>query len=178
MVSFTPVEPEQFAARPPPGPAVVPVAPASIRPPRSTSTLPATRKTMGLFPLSWRTWLLVTVSPCSRTTITLGPPDSDWVTLLVMSCVPSVQLVLVTVPAFESTVVVPAALQFQVGEVLKFAAHWVASTLTDGGSCTCVHIAQWPLWQADPAAHAKLLPQPPQLPSSFWKSTHAPAQAL
>src|SRR5689334_115586 len=38
------------------------------------------------------------------------------------------------VPAAELMVVVPAALQFQVGDVAKFAAHCVASTLTEGGS--------------------------------------------
>lgn len=41
---------------------------------------------------------------------------------------------LVMVPALELIVVVPAALQFQVGEVAKFATHCVASTLTEGGS--------------------------------------------
>jgi hypothetical protein len=45
-----------------------------------------------------------------------------------------VQLVLVMLPVDELIVVVPAALQFQVGDVKKFAAHWLASTLTDGGS--------------------------------------------
>jgi hypothetical protein len=48
------------------------------------------------------------------------------------STVPSVQLVLVMVPAAESTVVVPAELQFHVGEFAKV--HWVASTFTDGGT--------------------------------------------
>jgi hypothetical protein len=47
-----------------------------------------------------------------------------------------VQLVLVMVPAVESIVVVPEALQFQVGDVAKFAAHCDASTLTDGGRTT------------------------------------------
>jgi hypothetical protein len=41
-----------------------------------------------------------------------------------------------TVPAAESTVVVPAALQVQVGDVLKFGAHWLTSTFTDGGKVT------------------------------------------
>jgi hypothetical protein len=53
--------------------------------------------------------------------------------LFVKSSVPSAQLVLVIVPAAESMVVVPAALQFHVGDVAKFADHCVASTLTEGG---------------------------------------------
>jgi hypothetical protein len=53
--------------------------------------------------------------------------------LFVKSSVPRAQLVLVIVPAVESMVVVPAALQFQVGDVAKFADHCVASTLTEGG---------------------------------------------
>lgn len=45
------------------------------------------------------------------------------------------QLVLVMLPVpVELMVVVPAALQFHVGDVKKFAAHADASTLTDGGS--------------------------------------------
>jgi hypothetical protein len=52
------------------------------------------------------------------------------------SGVPSAQLVLVTVPMAESTVVVPDALQVHVGDVLKLAAHWVTSTFTDGGKVT------------------------------------------
>jgi hypothetical protein len=57
------------------------------------------------------------------------------VTLFVKSRVPSVQLVLVMLPVpVELMVVVPAALQFHVGDVKKFAAHAEASTLTDGGS--------------------------------------------
>ena len=68
--------------------------------------------------------------------MTLGPPGTDWPTLFETSGVPSAQLVLVTVPAAESTVVVPDALQVHVGDVLKFAAHWVTSTFTDGGKVT------------------------------------------
>jgi hypothetical protein len=80
-------------------------------------------------------------------TMTFGPPV-DWTTLVLTSGVPSAQVVSVTVPAVEFMVIVPAALQFHVGDVLKFRAHWVASTLTDGGSSMLVqftHIApmQW-----------------------------------
>jgi hypothetical protein len=51
----------------------------------------------------------------------------------VTSSVPSAQLVLTTVPAAESIVVVPAAVQLQFGEVAKFADHCVVSTFTEGG---------------------------------------------
>ena len=66
--------------------------------------------------------------------MTCGPLVSSWATSLVTSIVPRAQLVLVAVPALESIVVVPAAVQFQVGAVGKLAVHCVASTLTDGGS--------------------------------------------
>ena len=118
----------------PPGQARIPMAPESRSClPESTTTLPATRKTTGLSPVSLKTWLLLTVRPWRRTTMTFGPPPIC-ATLLVKSSVPSAQLVLVTVPAVELIVVVPAALQFHVGDVRKFAAHCDASTLTDGGS--------------------------------------------
>src|SRR5260221_7020573 len=125
----------------PPGPGVIPVAPESISPPPSTRTLPAMRKTMGLSPFSLRTWLPLTVRPLSRTTMTLGPPPS-WATLLVKSRDPSAQLVLVIVPAAESIVVVPAALQFQAGGMAQVAAHFMASTFTEGGTGmlpACLH---------------------------------------
>jgi hypothetical protein len=47
--------------------------------------------------------------------------------------VPSVQLVLVTAPVVELIVVVPAALQVQIGAVAKLEAHVVESTFTEGG---------------------------------------------
>ena len=123
----------------PPAPGVVPVAPVSILPPRSMSTLPATRSTMGWLPWSLRTWPLLTVSPLRRTTMTAGPPELVCVTALVKSGAPSAQLVLEMVPALESMVVVPAALQFQVGDMMKFAAHCVTSRLIEGGSSIGVH---------------------------------------
>jgi len=129
-----PALPVHCAEMLPPGPAVVPEAPASIFAPESTSTLPATRKMTGLLPWSLSTWLLLSVRPLSRTTMTCGPLESICVTLFVKSSEPSVQLVLVMVPAVESTVVVPAAVQFQVGEVWKFVAHCAEFTFTDGGS--------------------------------------------
>src|ERR1019366_2711420 len=162
----------------PPGPALLPVAPASIRPPRSTTTSPATRSTTGLSPLRASTWPLVTVSPCRRTTMTDGPPDTDCATLLVTSTVPSEQLVLVTVPAFESIVVVPDALQFQVGDAANSVAHSVTSTLTDGGRLTGVQDAQDPLWHPRLLMQAKVAPHPPQLFLSVWKSTQAPPQSV
>jgi hypothetical protein len=123
--------------------------------------------------------------------MTFGPPDTDWPTLFETSGVPSAQLVLVTVPAAESTVVVPDALQVHVGDVLKFAAHWLTSTFTDGGKIICVQPASVPPsgpaceppvhapdWQVAPFVHAKLEPQPPQLLSSACSSTQRPSQAL
>jgi hypothetical protein len=66
---------------------------------------------------------------------------------LVKSGAPSVQLVLVIVPALESIVVVPAALQFQTGDVLKLAAHCEGFTLTAGGSATFVQLMHMPFEQ-------------------------------
>jgi hypothetical protein len=106
--------------------------------------------------------------------MTDGPPDTDCVTLLVRSTVPRVQLVLVTVPAFESTVVVPVALQFHAGAVLKFVAHWVASTFTEGGSETFEQVTHAPAMQWALDAHAWPPPHPPQLALSVWKLTHPP----
>jgi hypothetical protein len=65
--------------------------------------------------------------------MTFGPPAAVWATLLVKSRVPRVQLVLEMVPALESIVVVPAALQFHVGDDLKLVCHGVGSTSTAGG---------------------------------------------
>jgi hypothetical protein len=102
---------------------------------------------------------------------------------LVKSSVPSVQLVLVMVPAVESMVVVPAALQFQVGDVAKFADHCVASTLTEGGralpplnsqafaalpsqsSVPAPHGAHAPLEHVWLDAHATVVHELPQLAS-------------
>ncbi len=76
--------------------------------------------------------------------MTVGPPATVWVTLFVKSSVPSVQVVLVMVPAVESIVVVPAALQVQIGAVLKLMAHCEGSTSTAGGSATFVQLTQAP----------------------------------
>lgn len=87
-----------------------------------------------------------------------------------MSSVPSVQLVLVTVPAVESMVVVPAALQFHVGDVAKFAAHGVASTLTDGGSEFKVRsqpFCAFPSQSSVPAPH-----DPHDPPEQVWLVVH------
>jgi hypothetical protein len=55
--------------------------------------------------------------------------------LFVKSRLPKLQLVLVIEPVpAELIVVVPAAMQRQLGDVRKFAAQRVASTLTEGGS--------------------------------------------
>jgi hypothetical protein len=66
--------------------------------------------------------------------------------------------VLVTVPADESMVVVPAALQFHDGDVAKFADHWVASTLTDGGRLSGVQVQTLAVHvvvrQSEPTLHA------------------------
>jgi hypothetical protein len=110
--------------------------------------------------------------------MTVGPPATDWVTLFVKSRVPSEQLVLVIVPAFESTVVVPAALQFQVGDVLKFAFHWVASTSTDGGIETFEQVTQAPPTHDAPVAQVNAEPQPPQLLLSVCSLTQAPLHAV
>jgi hypothetical protein len=95
--------------------------------------------------------------------MTCGPLPSVCATSAETSSVPSEQLVLVTVPADESTVVVPAALQFHEGDVSKFVDHWVASTLTDGGRLSGVHVHTFevhvvvkqsePTLQALPVAH-------------------------
>lgn len=69
--------------------------------------------------------------------MTVEPPPVC-ATSLVTSSVPRLQLVLVTVPRLESTVVVPEASQFHAGDVLKFTSHWLASTLTEGGMATLV----------------------------------------
>jgi hypothetical protein len=110
--------------------------------------------------------------------MTFGPPETVWATLLVKSRVPRVQLVLVMVPALESTVVVPAALQFQVGDVLKLASHGVGSTSTAGGIGICVQGVHVPETHRVPLAHACPAPHPPQLLLSVWKLRHAPEQAL
>jgi hypothetical protein len=110
--------------------------------------------------------------------MTVGPPVTVCVTLLVKSRVPSVQLVLVIVPAVESMVVVPAALQVQVGDVLKLVAHCDGFTLTAGGSATSVQLTQVPFWQPPPEVHANAAPQPPQLFMSLCSLTHAPLHPL
>jgi hypothetical protein len=84
----------------------------------------------------------------SRTTITVGPPLArDCVAPLRESWAPSAQLVVVMLPALESMVVVPDALQFQLGDVLKLVFHWLASTLTDGGTETLVQLVHTPATQ-------------------------------
>jgi hypothetical protein len=91
-------------------------------------------------------------------TMACGPLASVCATSAVTSKVPSAQLVLVTDPALVSIVVVPAALQFQVGDVAKFALHCVASMLTDGGTTRGVHTHLLPvhvvLVQSVPVLHA------------------------
>jgi hypothetical protein len=47
----------------------------------------------------------------------------------------------------ESIVVVPAALQFQLGDVLKLVAHVDGFTLTAGGRGTVVQLTHPPFWQ-------------------------------
>jgi hypothetical protein len=76
--------------------------------------------------------------------MTVGPLESSCVTLLVTASVPSAQLVLVTVPAVESMVVVPAAVQLQLGAVAKLPDHCVTSTLTDGGRTFAVASQAFP----------------------------------
>ena len=144
----------------PPGPAVVPLALASINPPESTTTSPETSSTMGWPPCSSRTWSFEMVRPASRTTITAAPPP-DWATPVVKSSVPRLQLVLVMVPALESIVVVPAASQFHAGEVLKFSAQVLEVTLTDGGSAIDTHTQLPPAHPDVPPVHA--CPHVPQL---------------
>jgi hypothetical protein len=109
--------------------------------------------------------------------MTFGPP-AVWATLLVKSRVPRVQLVLEMVPALESIVVVPAALQFHVGDDLKLASHGVGSTSTAGGIGTCVHGVQAPATQRVPLPQANEDPHPPQLLPSVWKLVQPPEQAL
>jgi hypothetical protein len=137
----------------PPAPGVAPLASALMMPPVSTVTLPATRKTTGLAPLMLTTCPPVTVSPCSRMTVTAGPPPVC-VTPVMTSGVPSAQVVSVTTPVVELIVIVPAALQFHVGDVLNSAAQVDTFTFTDGGSSTDVHALHMPLTQVFPVAHA------------------------
>jgi len=135
VVGAPPVCPLHWFAMLPPGPAVFPAAPASILPPESTITLPATRRTMGLSPLSFRTWFVVMLSDLRRTTRTVGPPEPSCATSFVKSSVPRLQLVLEILPApEESMVVVPEALQFHDGDDWKL--HCDVSTLTAGGLST------------------------------------------
>jgi hypothetical protein len=108
--------------------------------------------------------------------MTVSPPVTDCATLFVKSSVPSAQLVLLMVPAFESIVVVPAALQSHVGELLKLVAHCVASTSTEGGSSTCVQLTHVPFWHVSEPGHA--VPQPPQLLVSVEKLAHPPLHEL
>jgi hypothetical protein len=95
--------------------------------------------------------------------------------------VPSEQLVLVTVPAVESIVVVPAALQFHEGDVAKFAAHCVASTLTDGGKFSGVQVqtfaVQVVVRQSEPTLQALPVPhlgQPPPQSTSVSVPSFVP----
>ena len=88
--------------------------------------------------------------------MTFGPPPVVCATLLETSRVQRLQLVLVTVPAVVSMVVVPAALQFQVGELKKFADHWLASTFTEGGRV-------WLVQQVLPTCSQPLAVLPSQL---------------
>jgi hypothetical protein len=76
--------------------------------------------------------------------------------------VPSEQLVLVTVPADESIVVVPAALQFHDGDVAKLAVHCAGSTLTAGGRLSGVQVHTFPVHVAlvQSAATSQALPFP------------------
>jgi hypothetical protein len=101
---------------------------------------------------------------------------TDCVTLLVKSSVPRVQLVLVIEPAVESIVVVPEAVQLQLGEVLKLVFHCVASTFTDGGTATLVQLWQTAATQVAPPVHAFV--QLPQWLLSVCSFTQAPLQRL
>jgi hypothetical protein len=109
-------------------------------------------------------------------TMTFGAPV-DCATLAVASSVPSAQLVSVTVPAVVLIVIVPAAVQFQFGEVLKLSFQSVASTFTEGGTDTFVHdethAALTQVW-FEPHACA----QDPQFAESVCSFTHAPVHAL
>jgi hypothetical protein len=82
------------------------------------------------------------------------------------------QLSPLTVPAAESIVVVPDALQFQVGEVLKLLAHCVASTLTEGGTVTWVQ--QTPAWHIAPLPQTYAGPQPPHALGLVCSLSHEP----
>jgi hypothetical protein len=113
--------------------------------------------------------------------MTCEPVPSLCATSAEISSVPSEQLVLVIVPAVESTVVVPAALQFQDGEVAKFAVHCAASTLTDGGKLSGVHVHTFPvqvlLVQSEATLHTLPLPhlgQPPPQSTSVSVPSFAP----
>jgi hypothetical protein len=80
-------------------------------------------------------------------TITAGAPLVLWATPVLTSSVPSAQEVSLTAPVPVLIVIVPAALQFQFGEVLKFVFHWVASTFTEGGMPTLVQLTHAPPMQ-------------------------------
>jgi hypothetical protein len=110
--------------------------------------------------------------------MTVGPPATDCVTLFVKSRAPRAQLVLVIDPALESIVVVPAALQFQLGDVLKLVFHCVASTSTDGGTATFVQPEHTPLTHVWLPVQMCPVPQPPQLLLSVCSLTQAPLHAL
>src|SRR5438477_9053096 len=98
--------------------------------------------------------------------MTLGPPDGTCATLFVESSVADPpQLSPETVPAAESMVVVPAALQFQTGDVLKFAAHGVASTLIEGGNVIGVQLSDPPSDPPSLASPPSPLASPPVPPS-------------
>lgn len=93
------------------------------------------------------------------------------------SNVPSEQLVLVTVPAEESIVVVPAAVQTHVGDVEKFADHCVVSTLAAGGPSH----AHW--FGTPPKPHTWLeaqieVPQSMVPPHPSDITPHLPVQAV
>jgi hypothetical protein len=104
--------------------------------------------------------------------MTFGPDTLTWATLFVKSSVPSVQLVLVIVPADESIVVVPAALQFHVGDVAKFDDHCVASTLTEGGSAPPpLNSHAFPALPSQSSVPAPQLAQVP--PEHVWLVVHA-----
>jgi hypothetical protein len=86
---------------------------------------------------------------------------------LVTSAVPSVQLVELTVPAVESTVVVPAAVQFQFGELAKV--HVEAFTFTDGGSvaAVAVHVSVVHALASSQLAIGEIVPHGWQVPLQF-----------
>lgn len=100
--------------------------------------------------------------------MTLGPPPCC-ATLLVKSSVPRLQLVLVIEPdPAELIVVVPAALQFHVGEVRKRADQVLGLTLTAGGKTCAVQ-------QVLPVCSQPLLVRPSQSIVPEAHATHAPA---